>query len=117
VAFEPGPRDGPVLVTLEYRVPNERADEFLDALQELARVRRRDGAYAWDVYEDLEQAGRYLEIFWVRSWREHMRQHARLTVGDLELERRVKSMHVGDRPPLARHLLWAPAALRSRRAR
>ena len=46
-----------------------------------------------------------------------MRQHGRRTVSDLELERRVDSLHVGDDPPPARHLLWAPAALRARRDR
>jgi hypothetical protein len=114
---EPAPHDGPVLVTLEYRVPAERADEFVSAMQELGRVRRRDGAYAWDLYEDLEDPGRYLETFMVRSWEEHMRQHERLTVADLEIERRVKAMHSGPERPAARHLLWAPAARRARRDR
>jgi MFS family permease len=115
LALEPEPRDGPVLVTLEYRIPTERAEEFVRSIQELGRVRRRDGAYSWDVYEDLEEPGRYLETFWVQSWNEHMRQHERSTVDDRELEQRVKSMHMGDGPPVARHLLWAPAALRARR--
>jgi Transmembrane secretion effector len=112
---EPAPRDGPVLVTLEYRVPEERAAEFVAAMQELGRVRRRDGAFAWDVYEDLEDPGRYLETFTVGSWSEHMRQHERRTVADLEIERRVKSMHADGAGPVARHLLWAPVALRARR--
>jgi MFS family permease len=110
LAFEPESRDGPVLVTLEYRIPKEHAGEFVEAMRELGRVRRRDGAYAWELYEDLEDPGLYLETFWVQSWQEHLRQHERLTVGDLELERRVKSMHTGDSPPVARHLLRAPAA-------
>jgi MFS family permease/quinol monooxygenase YgiN len=115
LSVEPAPSDGPVLVTLEYRVLPERAEEFVAAMQELGRVRRRDGAIAWDLYEDLEDPGRYLETFTVASWSEHMRQHGRRTVSDLELERRVDSLHVGDEPPPARHLLWAPAALRARR--
>jgi MFS family permease len=113
--IEPAPSDGPVLVTLEYRVPDERAAEFVEAMQQLGRVRRRDGAFAWDLYEDLEEPGRYLEIFTVGSWSEHMRQHERGTVADQEIEQRVKSMHEGSSPPAARHLLWAPAALRARR--
>jgi MFS family permease len=112
--LEPEPGDGPVLVTLEYRVARERAEEFVAAMLELGRVRRRDGAYAWNVYEDLEDPGRYLETFTVASWSEHMRQHERLTVSDLEIQTRVLELHEGDPPP-ARHLLWAPAALRARR--
>jgi MFS family permease len=115
LTVEPSPRDGPVLVTLEYRVPDERAADFVEAMQELGRVRRRDGAFAWDLYEDLEDPGRYLETFTVGSWSEHMRQHGRRTVADLEIEERVKSMHADGSGPVARHLLWAPAALRARR--
>jgi MFS family permease len=114
LAFEPEARDGPVLITLEYRIPAERADEFVDAMEELGRVRRRDGAYAWDLYEDLAEPGRYLETFRVASWSEHMRQHERRTVADLEIEQRVREMHEGEEGPVTRHLLWAPAALRAR---
>jgi MFS family permease len=115
LSIEPAPRDGPVLVTLEYRVAEERVAEFVETMQQLGRVRRRDGARAWNLYEDLEEPGRYLETFTVASWSEHMRQHERGTVADHEIEDRVKSMHQGSSPPEARHLLWAPAALRARR--
>jgi MFS family permease len=107
LALEPRPADGPVLVTLEYRVAPERAAEFVAAMAQLGRIRRRDGAYAWDLYEDLEDRGRFLETFTVASWQEHLRQHERLTVGDLDVERRVKAMHEGPGPPVARHLLSA----------
>jgi MFS family permease len=111
--LEPVPNDGPVLVTVEYRIDSSDADEFVKAMQELGRVRRRDGAYHWNLYEDLERPGCYLETFVVDSWDEHVRQHARLTVADLDVERRAKSMHRGPEPPAVRHLLWAPAALRA----
>lgn len=117
LTVEPAPSDGPVLVTLEYRVAAERAAEFVAAMQELGRVRRRDGAYAWELYEDLDEPGRYLEGFTVGSWSEHLRQHGRRTVSDLDVERRVEALHEGAGPPPARHLLWAPAALRARRER
>ena len=117
IIFEPAPSDGPVLVTLEYQVGTEQAEEFVAAMQELGRVRRRDGAYAWDLYEDLAAPGRYLEQFTVGSWSEHLRQHGRRTVSDLEVEQRVESLHQDDGAPPARHLLWAPAALRTRRER
>jgi MFS family permease len=113
--LEPVPSDGPVLVTVEYRIDSSEADEFVAAMQDLGRVRRRDGAYRWGLYEDLEDPDRYLETFVVDSWEEHLRQHTRLTVADLDVERRAKSMHRGPEPPAVRHLLWAPAALRAER--
>src|SRR5688572_2733300 len=115
VDIEPRPDDGPVLITVEYQIDPGDAERFVPAMQELGRIRRRDGAYRWDLYADLEQPGCYLETFVVDSWSEHLRQHGRLTVADLELTRLTKSFHRGERPPLVRHMLWAPAALETAR--
>src|SRR5438552_13349134 len=71
--------EGPVLVTVEYRVDRDRSEEFLEAIHEYGRVRRRDGAYRWGVSRDLEDANRYVETFLIRSWAEHLRQHERST--------------------------------------
>jgi MFS family permease len=108
VDIEPLPDDGPVLITVEYQIDPEEAERFVPAMEELGRIRRRDGAYRWGLYGDLEQPGVYLETFVVDSWSEHLRQHERLTVADLELTRLTKSFHRGEEPPVVRHLLWAP---------
>src|SRR5215210_1532105 len=44
VDIEPRPDDGPVLITVEYLVDSADTDRFLAAMQELNRIRRRDGA-------------------------------------------------------------------------
>jgi MFS family permease len=113
VDIEPRPEDGPVLITVEYEVELEQAESFVVAMQELRRIRRRDGAYRWGLYAELERPGAYLETFLVDSWSEHLRQHERLTVADLEVTRLTKSFHRGERPPEVRHMLWAPATLES----
>ena len=41
---------GPVLVTVEYDVIPEKTSEFLDAIREYGRIRRRDGASRWGVF-------------------------------------------------------------------
>jgi Transmembrane secretion effector len=101
----PDADQGPVLVTLEYRVEPQDATAFLRAIEAYGRIRRRDGAFRWGIYQDLEQADVYLEVFLVDSWAEHVRQHERLTRGDSELERRVRS-HVRHEP-VVRHLVYA----------
>jgi hypothetical protein len=63
------------------------------------------------LYADLEAPGRYLETFVVDSWSEHLRQHGRLTVADLEVTKLARSFHRGDAPPEVRHMLWAAATL------
>lgn len=98
-------RQGPVLVTIEYVVTPAREAEFVEMIHEYARIRRRDGAYEWGVFRDAEVADRYLEIFLVNSWAEHLRQHERQTQADGELERRLSSYVVGE--PEVRHLIYA----------
>jgi len=97
--------EGPVLVTLDYRVNRERSEEFLEAIHEYGRVRRRDGAYRWGVYRDLEDADRYVETFLIRSWAEHLRQHERSTKADREVEDRLQTYVTG--VPKVRHLVAA----------
>ena len=54
---------GPVVAVVEYRVDaNDRA-EFLSAVDELGYARKRDGADAWGVYEDVADSGRFIETF------------------------------------------------------
>ena len=73
---------GPVLVTVEYRIALQNRKAFLLALEKMERERRRDGAYAWGVFEDTAEEGRFLETFLVESWLEHLRQHERVTNAD-----------------------------------
>lgn len=94
---------GPVLVTVEYDVAPEHQQEFLKAIQKYERIRRRDGAYEWDVFRDTENPTRYLETFLVSSWGEHLRQHERMTRADHEAEQRVQSLI--RRTPVVRHLI------------
>jgi MFS family permease len=96
---------GPVLVTIEYSVVAEQESKFLKVMGQYARVRRRDGAYRWGIYRDIEVTNRFVEIFLVHSLAEHVRQHDRQTNADRELEQRVYSYVVGE--PKVRHLLYA----------
>jgi len=111
VDIEPQPEDGPVLITVEYEVDPADAERFVPAMEELGRIRRRDGAFRWNLYADLERPGIYLETFLVDSWSEHLRQHGRLTVEDLEVTKLTRSFHRGEGSPKVRHMLWARATL------
>jgi MFS family permease len=99
---------GPVMVTVEYAVLPKRTAEFVDAMHEYGRVRRRDGAYRWEIFRDTELADRYLEIFFVNSWAEHLRQHERQTHADRELEERIRGCLSAE--PMVRHLIDTYAA-------
>ena len=96
--------EGPILVTVEYDVVSERVSDFIKAMREYGRIRRRDGASRWGICRDLEIPNRYLETFIVSSWAEHLRQHDRLTRADSQLEDRLRSYTRNE--PRVRHLLY-----------
>ena len=77
---------------VEYRIDPVQRAPFLLALERVARQRRRDGAYAWGVFEDAAVPGRFLETFLVESWLEHLRQHKRVTNADRMLESDVQRL-------------------------
>ncbi len=99
---------GPVLVTVEYQIDPSDREAFLTALDKLSRERRRDGAYAWGVFEDVAEAGRFVETFLVDSWVEHLRQHARVTNADRVLQDVVFRFHCAGSPKVS-HLIAAEA--------
>jgi MFS family permease len=99
---------GPVLVTVEYRVRPESRDAFLAALETLGEERRRDGAYAWGVFEDAAKEGRFLETFLVESWLEHLRQHQRVTEADSALQGAIYSQHIDGAPEVTHYIATTP---------
>jgi quinol monooxygenase YgiN len=88
VAETPQADQGPVLVTIEYRVDPAKRDEFVTAMREVREMRRRNGAFFWELFHDSAQPTRFLESFMDESWTEHLRQHERASVADREIQRR-----------------------------
>ena len=84
--------EGPILVTVDYRVrPADRAS-FLEAIAEMGRERRRNGATHWGAFEDVEEDGRFVEIFALDSWLDLHRLRERVTNADREVEQRIEAM-------------------------
>ena len=85
------PDQGPILTVLEYRVPEARKAAFQEAMREVRRIRIRDGAVRWSLFQDLVPPDpgqlRFVESFLSSSWGEHLRQHHRATVEDRPLFR------------------------------
>jgi len=104
-AVSPKPDEGPVLVTVEYRIDPNRSGEFRHVMREMRRLRRRDGAFRWGLYSDTADPTRFVETFVVESWAEHLRQHTRITEADRKIEERVFAFHLGDGLPEATHLI------------
>jgi MFS family permease len=79
-------KNGPVLVTVRYRVSAEDPAEFLAAIEEIGQQRRRDGAYAWGIFEDVTEKGLYLETFLIETWLEAKHLRERVTNADRLVE-------------------------------
>ena len=75
----------------------------LAALHAFAPERLRDGAMQWDVFEDAALPGRFVEMFLLPSWDDHLRQHARVSHADAELQRVLQGFHHGPQAPKVEH--------------
>jgi len=107
LAIDVEPDRGPVLVTIEYRIDPQKSYAFLAAIRNLGQERRRDGAYAWDVFEDAAEKGRFLETFMVASWLEHLRQHQRVTNADRVVQDAIRQCDAAAEPKVT-HFVAAP---------
>jgi predicted MFS family arabinose efflux permease len=104
LGLEPEPDSGPVLVAVHYTVAAERQAAFLEAISQLRRSRLRTGASRWELYRDGAQPDRFVELFRVPSWEEHLRQHeGRLTGTDRVVEE--AALAFSDPPAVGDHLL------------
>jgi MFS family permease/quinol monooxygenase YgiN len=101
------PDDGPVVITIEYRIRPEDADRFVAAMGPVSRTRYRDGAMSWILSRDTEDPQRWLEVFVVESWAEHLRQHDRVTLGDKKIQEYAKGFHAGPGKPVVSHFIAA----------
>ena len=115
VVIELRPDDGPVLITVEYRIDPMTSGEFAQAMHAVRLSRRRDGAIRWGLFRDTADPSRYVETFVVESWAEHLRQHERVTITDRAVEERARAFHIGDTPPIVSHLIYAHDSYENRR--
>lgn len=102
---------GPVVVTIRYVVPKEKTRRFLALMEEVGLCRRRDGAFAWRVLEDLQADDVWVEMFGLERWGDYAGHAARVTAGEAELLALVASLHKGEEPPET-HLYLGPTPWR-----
>ncbi|MDE8654513.1 MFS transporter [Novosphingobium album (ex Liu et al. 2023)] len=99
------PDSGPVTVMIDYEIPPERVDAFLEAMAEREHIRRRDGARRWALQQDLADPRRWVERFDSPRWSEYLHYRGRATTADQQAEARVRALHAGDEPPRVRRFV------------
>lgn len=94
------PRSGPIVVTIEYRIPAGRIVPFLTAMAERRRIRRRDGAHGWQLLRDLGESDLWVERYHVATWLDYVRHNQRRTVADIANSEALHALHDGPDAPV-----------------
>jgi MFS family permease len=113
VLLDVGPEDGPVLVSLHWRIDPATRDEFTIAMRAIRRLRRRDGAIQWGLFEQMDAPGVFVEHFVVSTWAEHERQHHRETAADVAVNTAARRFRIDDTPLVAEHRISTNVKRRS----
>ncbi len=99
------PQTGPVVVTVEYVIDEADILEFLGAMAERRRIRRRDGARYWTLLRDLADARVWIERYETATWLDYIRHNNRLTHDDAIIPERLRALHRGDELPRVRRMI------------
>jgi hypothetical protein len=92
------------VVTTTYTVAPEKQEQFLRAMTNVRLSRLRTGATQWGLFRDAEAPSRFVELYAVSSWDEHIRQHEdRLTGTDQQYDEEASAL--SDAPEATSHLL------------
>ena len=79
-----GADEGPIRVEIEYQIPRQKWEAFLAAMEIRARIRKRDGAKNWALWQDVSDRTRWIESYRVVDWAEYLRHNNRRTEADRE---------------------------------
>ncbi len=110
LAETPEPDAARCMVTIDYRIQPDKRAEFVAAMQAVREMRRRNGAYFWQLFHDSGDPTRFIECFMDESWLEHLRQHERVSVADREIQRRAKQYLVEGESTRSSHWLAEPGS-------
>jgi MFS family permease len=98
-------RTGPVVITIQYVIPEENIIEFLRAMDERRRIRRRDGAKDWKLLRDLSDPEVWIERYSTPTWLDYVRHNSRLTQEDAVIPETLRALHRGPGKPVVRRMV------------
>ena len=115
--YQPQPKDGPVLVTIEFQLDRSRGSKFVDLMREVRLIHLRNGAYSWQLFEDPSRHNTFRMEVMFPSWTQYLLQQDRMTKADREVFEEAESLHVGPDPPEVRMYLGVNKELLSHKHR
>jgi hypothetical protein len=108
IALDLKPRSGPIAIMIEYTIKEQGVAEFLDAMVDRRRIRRRDGARHWTLMRDLENPQLWIESYQTPTWVEYVRHNQRTTNADAIVGERLRSLHSGTEGPRIHRMIARP---------
>jgi len=114
--YRPQPKDGPVLLTVEFQLDRARGSKFVDLMSEVRLIHLRSGAYSWQLFEDPSRHNTFRMEVMFPSWTQYLLQQNRMTKADREVFVEAESLHVGPVPPEVRMYLGVNRELLSHKA-
>jgi MFS family permease len=115
--YRPQPKDGPVLLTVEFQLDRSRGSKFVDLMSEVRLIHLRSGAYNWQLFEDPSRHNIFRMEVMFPSWTQYLLQQARMTKADRDVFEEAESLHVGPVPPEVRMYLGVNKELLSHKAK
>jgi MFS family permease len=103
----PDPDDGPVRISVDYRVAREDYAAFTREIHALEGVRLRGGAVRWGIYRDAADPEHLNETFIMESWMDFLRSRERMTLADQAIREKVYRLHRGTESPKITFQIWA----------
>jgi MFS family permease len=86
VALALTPRSGPIVVEIDYCVDPADARPFYNAMRELQRARKRNGAFDWSIARDIADPALWTERYHCPTWGDYLRLRSRFTHADRALQ-------------------------------
>ena len=75
-----------------------REDEFMERMGQVRLIHLRNGAFSWQLHEDLTQFNIFRVEMIVPSWTQYVLQRDRMTKAEKNIIKRAKSLHIGPGP-------------------
>ena len=98
----PQPKDGPVLITIDFEVDETRGRELDSFINELRLIHLRNGAYSWQLFADPARPTQFHIQMMMPSWSQYLLHQERITKAEKQTIDRAIALHLGRNPPEVR---------------
>jgi predicted MFS family arabinose efflux permease len=86
------PNEGPIHVSVKYRVAKSNAEEFQRLMLQYAQRRKRDGVRGWSLVQDIDEPTLWVEAFRSPTWGDFLHRVSRILIADDMLREQIWSL-------------------------